>query len=64
MTPEEFARWRGVDERFIKLAVAALNGERQPIDPVTDRLRFDHLVSEWREYRAATAVTVDTPRAE
>lgn len=52
MTSEEFARAKGVDERFIRLAVAAMLGERQPIDHVSGQPRFARLVEEWREIRA------------
>jgi len=55
VTPEEFARWEGVDERFVKIAADAIRGERQPNDHVTGEPRFAHLVSRWHAYRAATA---------
>lgn len=48
MTPEEFARFMGVGERFVKMAADAMRGERQPIDPVTGAPRFESLVEKWR----------------
>lgn len=55
MTPEEFAQFMGVGERYVKMAADAMRGERQPIDPATDRPRFDTLVEKWRLLQSTNA---------
>jgi hypothetical protein len=62
MTPEEFCRQRGIDERHVGLAVKALNGERMPRSAVDEEPIFSTLVREWNEYRRSQTRTTAEPR--